>query len=157
MCSQLYCEQIILFTGPAHVCFAIFISSFCHANSLPKNPTAICGFKLASLSGCRFPWRLLFHVFVAKPLDTLERWYHSVLIACWWKCTFLSQGISYPEAARMTLDIGHCYHLLLHTVDHLSRCAVILHSRHATCFLWLCWISSHLHLHLSDHNQSILI
>ena len=111
----------------------------------------------STLSVCRFPWRLVFHVFVAKPLDTLERWYHSVLIACWWKCTFLSQGISYPEAARMTLDIGHCYHLLLHTVDHLSRCAVILHSRHATCFLWLCWISSHLHLHLPDHNQSNLI
>ena len=53
--------------------------------------------------------------------------------------------------------MGHCHHLLFHTVDHLSCCAVILHSRHATCFLWLCWISSYLHLHLHDHNQFILI
>ena len=65
--------------------------------------------------------------------------------------------ISYHEAARMTTDMGHCHHFLLHTVDHLSRCAVILHLRHATCFLWLCWMSSHLHLHLHDQNQSILI
>ncbi len=82
---------------------------------------------------------------------------HSLLMKAAHIIFFSIYGLATPKRPGWPPDMGHCHPLLLHTVDHLSHCAVILHSRHATCFLWLYWISSHLHLHLHDHNQSILI
>jgi len=52
LCSQMYCVQFILFTGPAHIRFAIFISSFCLTNSLPT-PRTLLQLAFSSLHLCQ--------------------------------------------------------------------------------------------------------
>ena len=52
LCSQIHFAQSILFTGPAHIHFAIFISSFCHTNSLPT-PRILLQLAFSSLHLCQ--------------------------------------------------------------------------------------------------------